>query len=150
MKIRSATLLLTLFISLPGVSLAEPQSKSWTQKAKEIVTNKKVIAGVVVGLAAVIGITGTVFGYRARTRQKHDEIIRQYEMRHYGKVFPKMSADAYKDFVAELIPQLEQLHVNATVIENFKGNLNPRFNPATASRNPIEHFDDYILNGVIR
>lgn len=150
-KIKDIVFLLILTTTLSSVTLAEPQSKSWTQKAKEIVTNKKVITGAIISLAVVIGVTSGVFGYSSWSRQKkHEDIIRQYEMRHYGKVFTKMPTDAYKDFVEELVPQLEQLHVSPTAIKNFRDNLNPPFNPATISRNPTEHFSDYILNGVIR
>lgn len=137
-------LFLSLLIALPSVSLAEPQSKSWTQKIKDIFANKGVIAGITIGLAAVIGITSTVFGYRSWSRQQDErKDIEIYETQNYGQVRQKISRKEHQLLVQELLPALRELHIDEYAIDYFKHGLNP-------SRDRIVRgFTELVLNRLV-
>jgi len=141
------TVLLIFFITLPTTILADVQqiktehqaSKSWTQKAKEFLTNKKVIAGMITGAAVIVSIISGVV-YNVKQEQKKiiaSEKEKKEELESRGYYRPRMSTEEHKKLVEELTPHLKELHVKPRYIATFSRYLNKPVELGRGGEDPV-------------
>src|SRR5579859_5104197 len=133
--------LLLILLTLQPVLLADSSPKSWTQRAKEIVSKNKIITGLVIGAVVLIGATSSILYMRSQDQKKQ---LAHWELNNRGYVrsTKQMSDREYQKFVQALTPDLEKLHVKTGPMQSFKYNINPPIGDNVL-------LTGYILDGVV-